>query len=114
VPSRAARGAAWHAGEGRGAGAVGRQACGSEEEEREGRKEERRKERGKKKERKGKKRKEKRKENRKERRKLRKEKGKLEKRKKKEGLGIWEDSRKILEGGENGNFCGVPRFRASA
>jgi hypothetical protein len=38
----------------------------------------------------------------------------LEKRKKKRSLGIWEDSRKFWRKGENGNFCGVPRFRASA
>jgi hypothetical protein len=34
----------------------------------------------------------------------------LEKRKKKKGLEIWKNPRKILEGGGNGNFAGFPGF----
>jgi hypothetical protein len=65
---------------------------------------------------KGKKRKEKKrgKENRKREKKIKEGKRKIGKEEKEKGLEIWEDPRKILEGGENGNFCGVPRFRASA
>jgi hypothetical protein len=80
-----------------GADAVGRQARGSKEEEREGRKEEKRKEK-----KKGKKEKKRGKENRKREKKIKE--GKLEKRKKKKGLGIWEDSRKILEEGGKWEF----------
>jgi hypothetical protein len=88
APSRAAREAAWRAGEGRRAGAVGRQAHGSEEEEREGRKEGRKEGKKEEERKEGKKRKEKKrgKENRKREKKIKEGKRKIGKEEKRKGF----------------------------